>query len=149
MIRQALVLSFQEQPHQQEHVMDITEIQKRVDAIARGMQAKAVSQANAEFSIRAHRESCVMLSWAKHSQRYADEHKWFKGNTVEECLAKAEAYVAALPSPEEARMTAFMSALAEAVELGKKNDIDVEFVNPLVALMKRLSKNALQHQAQP
>lgn len=125
--------------------MDTKDIQKRIDAIARGMTAKAVPQAGADFYIHSHREPTICLSWTgKPSGSYADKHQWFHG-PVASVLDQADAYVAGLPSPEEARMSAFMTALAEAVELGKKNDIDVEFVNPLVALMKRLSKNALRH----
>jgi hypothetical protein len=122
--------------------METDKIQERIDAIAMGLAAKAVPQADASFSINAHREPNVFLRWK--DKKPLGGHKFFTGPT-EQILAEAEAYVTALPSPEEARMSAFMSALAEAVELGKKNDIDVEFVNPLVALMKRLSKNALQH----
>jgi hypothetical protein len=125
--------------------MQTAAIQERIDAIARGMLAKAVPQAKADLSIRSHEGPVVCLSWAsKGTILYADKHEWFRG-TVEKVLADAEAYVAALPSPEEARMNAFMKALAEAVELGKKNDIDVEYVNPLMVLMKKLSKNALRH----
>jgi len=46
-------------------------------------------------------------------------------------------------------MQAFMESLGATIELGKSADIDVDFVNPLVVLMKRLSKNALTHAARP
>jgi hypothetical protein len=125
--------------------VNTNQIQERLDALARGMTAKAVPQADARFSINSHAEPYVCLAWTSRPKAgYADKHEWFKGSP-EQALAAADAYVAALPSPEQARMTAFLSALSEAVELGKKNDIDVEFVNPLVALMKKLSKNALRH----
>lgn len=125
--------------------MDTTTIQSRIDAIAKGMTAKALPQAKAEFDLRSHAEPVVFVSWAsKATGTYADENKFFHG-TMEAILVDAEAYVAGLPSPEEARMSAFLTALSDAIALGKQNDIDVEFVNPLVALMKRLSKNALQH----
>lgn len=125
--------------------MDTTEIQRRIDAITKGMTEKGLRQSGADFSFRAHRDPSISLNWAKGNRHYADEYEWIKGSTPEECLANAEAWVAALPTAEQTRMTAFMAALGEAVELGKKNDIDVEFVNPLVVLMKKLSKNALQH----
>lgn len=120
--------------------MDTATIQERIDAIAAGMQAKALPQPAAEFSVRSHQEPQLMLRW-KTDDTWSGYH--FLSGAIETILDEADAYVAALPSPEEAKMTAFLSALGKAVELGKTNDIDVAFVNPLVALMKRLSKNAL------
>ena len=43
--------------------MDTKDIQRRIDAIARGMTAKAVPQAGADFYIHSHREPTVCLSW--------------------------------------------------------------------------------------
>jgi hypothetical protein len=122
--------------------MDTDKIQERIDATAKGMAAKALPQPSAEFSLRANQEPQLMLRW-KTDDTWSGYH--FITGAIETILAEADAYVADLPSPEEAKMTAFMSALGKVVDLGKQNDIDVEFVNSLVALMKRLSKNALQH----
>lgn len=121
--------------------MDTSEIQKRVDALSSAMLAKAVPQPSAEFSIEANKEFRLMLSW--HSPTRYREYEHIRGS-VEDVFAAGEAYIAALPTPEQARMTAFMSSLSETIELGKKADVDVEeFVNPLVLLMQQLSKNAL------
>lgn len=122
--------------------METDKIQERIDAIAKGMQAKALPQPGADFAIRAHQDPQVTLRW-KTDDIYNGYH--FLNGPIETVLAEAEAYVAALPSPEETRMNAFLSALGKAVELGKTNNIDVEYVSPLMALMKKLSKNALQH----
>jgi hypothetical protein len=123
------------------------EIQKRIDAISAAMLAKGLIRPEARFTFNSHAEAGASVHWyAKPTSFYADESEYFRG-TIETALADAEAYVAALPSPEEARMNAFMKALGETIDLGKQNNIEVEFVNPLMALMKRLSKNALQHSA--
>lgn len=120
--------------------MNISEIQVRVDALSKAMLAKAVPEPCAGFGIESDRGVRAHLSWA-HKTRYRD---YFHCDTLEE----AEAYVAALPTPEEARMQAFMSSLSDTIELGKKVDVDADVVNPLLLLMERLSKNALTHQAQ-
>lgn len=125
--------------------METDKIQERINAIAKVMAAKALPEPDATFSINANRSPSVYLQWRGKSP--LDGFKFYRG-TIEKCLSEAEAYAAALPSPEEARMSAFMTALSDAIELGKKNDIDVEHVNPLMALMKKLSKNALQHKPQ-
>lgn len=126
--------------------MDTDKIQERIDAMAAGMLARALPQPDATFSLSANRRPSAYLQWSD-ERRPGGGFKFFYG-AAEKCLSEAEAYVAALPSPEEARMSAFMTALSDAIELGKKNDIDVEHVNPLMALMKKLSKNALQHKPQ-
>lgn len=123
--------------------MEADKIRERLDAIAKRMTDKAFVYASADLTLSSHNSAArVWLNWEK-ATRQDDGYKCFSG-TIEKALSDAEAHVASLPSSEEARMTAFMSALSEAVALGKKNDIDVEFVNPLLALMKKLSKNALQ-----
>lgn len=124
--------------------MNITEIQARLDALAVAMVAKALRTPTAEFEIRSQVVSRVTLSWQGPGSTYNNEYEFIDGGP-EEALAKADAFVADLPSPEEARMKAFLHSLAETIELGKQGDIDVEYVNPLVVMMKRLSKNALEH----
>lgn len=127
--------------------MDINSIQKRLDALAEGMAAKAVREPSASFSLDSHKELSVNVSQKGKNDRSWRDYEWFKG-TPEQALAEAEAYVAALPSPEQARMQAFMESLGATIELGKSADIDVDFVNPPVVLMKQLSKNALTHATQ-
>lgn len=125
--------------------MNTDDIQKRLDAIATAMTAKGKVRPEARFALNSHAEASVSVHWFKGPKSfYADDGAYFRG-PIETALAEAEAHVAALPSPEEQRMSDFMAALAETIELGRKNDIDVEFVNPLMALMKKLSKNALRH----
>ncbi|WP_391564592.1 hypothetical protein [Sinorhizobium meliloti] len=43
-------------------------------------------------------------------------------------------------------MKQFMGALANVIDLGKDNGIEVEFLNPLQATMKKLSDNILTDQ---
>lgn len=126
--------------------MPTADIQERINALAAALAAKGLPQATAAFRINPHVDPNVSLHWAgRATSPYADKSEWFHGS-VETALAAAEAHVAALPSPEQARINAFMSALSEAIELGKKTELDVEFVNPLLAIMQRISKNALKHQ---
>ncbi len=126
--------------------MDINSIQKRLDALAEGMAAKAVPEPSASFSLDSHKALSVNVAWQGKKGSWRD-YEWFRGSP-EKALADAAAYVAALPTPEQARLKAFMESLGATIELGKSADIDVDLVNPLVALMKRLSKNALTHAAQ-
>lgn len=121
----------------------IEEVQKRVDALSAAMLGKALREPSARFSVEANVEPLVTLSWNSKSRSYPDKHEFFRGS-LEEAFAAASAFIAGIPTPEQARMKAFMESLGETIELGKKTDVDVEeFVNPLVLLMQQLSKNAL------
>lgn len=121
----------------------IKEIQERVDALSAAMLAKALPQPSASFSVDANVQPRLNISW--HSKTSYRDYEFFDG-AVDKMFDDAVAYIAALPTPEQARMTAFMASLGETIELGKKADVDVEeFVNPLVLLMQQLSKNALTH----
>lgn len=130
--------------------MNITEIQKRVDAIADAMTAKGVSQASAEFDIKSHRkEFAVILQWTnveKTSVLDRTCYEFIHSPTPEEALDNADEYVAQLPTAEETRMKQFVSALAGVIDLGRENGVDVEFINPLKATMKKLSENVITDQ---
>ncbi len=121
--------------------MELKVIKERLDALVAGMLAKGVREPDAAFRIESNvTDFNVTLSWPD-KKRYRD-FVYFRG-TVAEALDGAAAYVAALPTPEQARMKEFMLSLGETIELGKKVDTEVDFINPLVVLMEKLSKNAL------
>jgi hypothetical protein len=122
--------------------MNIKQIQKRVDALSAAMLGKALREPSAEFVIESDAGVRVTLAWQTGRDRYAKSYEFFRGSP-EEALEQADDHVAGLPSPEEARMRAFMLSLGETIELGKKVDTEVDFINPLVVLMEKLSKNAL------
>lgn len=122
------------------------DIQKRADALCSGMLAKALAEPEAEYAIRSGARPRLALSWKSADRLKYREYEFIEGG-VESAFAKGAEFVAQLPSPEQAKMTAFMAALSEAIELGKKANIETEFVNPLLALMKRLSRNALTDRA--
>lgn len=124
--------------------MTIPEIQERLNALSVAMAAKALVVPHAAFSIKSHTRSEVLLSWGRAGSSYASQYKFFYGPAPVSFL-DAETWVAALPSPEQTRMTDFVEALAKAIEAGKAAHVEVEQINPLIGLMKRLTKNALEH----
>ena len=123
--------------------MDTKEIQKRIDVMPAAMSAKGKRLPAAEYRIEANEASSIVVRWAKSNSNWADEFHYIKGKTPSELLAKADAFIAALPTAEETRMKEFMTALSDVIELGRKSGVEVEFVNPLVETMKRLSSNII------
>lgn len=65
------------------------------------------------------------------------------GDTFEEVLDAADAFVAALPPINEARRREWMKDLGRHIDKGREIGIETEFLNPLAETMQRLSKNAI------
>lgn len=130
--------------------MDHSAIQGRIDALAFAMTAKGLREAVAKISLESHAEISVYLRWkdvTKPDWSFGqEEFKFLKGSTPEEAFDEADRYVAALPSADEAKLKQFMGALANAIDLGRQNGVDVDFINPLQETMKRLSKNIITDQ---
>lgn len=126
--------------------MDTKEIQTRLDAMPSAMAAKGLSRPRAEFDIRGNEAMQGMLSWDDKRSLCSSKYEWVKGKTPTDVLRKMDEFIAALPTPEEARMKEFMTALSDVIELGRKSGVEVEFANPLVETMKRLSCNIITDQ---
>lgn len=129
--------------------MDIQEIQKRIDAIRAGMTAKGLAKAEAIFWMKSDEAPHVFLQWfdaAKSRSDYDRQCQSFRGDTLAEIFQQADGFVAALPSADEAKLHEFMGALGKVIDLGRSRGVDVEFVNPLIATMKRLSENVITDQ---
>jgi len=130
--------------------MDSTEIQNRVNTLSKGMLAKGLREPVAILRFENNAQIDVYLRWkdvTKQDTIYSSgEFKSFNGSTPEQALDKAAEFIKGLPSADETRMKQFMGALANDIDLGKANGIEVEFMNPLQATMKKLSENILTDQ---
>lgn len=69
--------------------------------------------------------------------------KSLRGDTFEEVLDAADAFVAALPPINESRRREWMKDLGRHIDKGREIGIETEFLNPLAETMQRLSKNAI------
>lgn len=65
------------------------------------------------------------------------------GDTFDEALDAADAFLAALPPISEARRREWMKDLGRHIDKGREIGIETEFLNPLADTMQRLSKNAI------
>lgn len=126
--------------------MNIEQIQKRLDALAAKMGAKALRSPAAEFEFRSNQGPRIVLKHNKALSGWDTDYEFFPGDSPAEAFDKAEEWVADLPTPEERKLSEFMKAVAVAIDLGRENGIDADFVNPLTVLMKKLSENAITDQ---
>ncbi len=93
----------------------------------------------------------IALRWKK----YGAASDWdrdchvLSGDDFAECLGKAQALIAALPSAEQARLQQFMNKLGDLIDIGRDEGIAVDFLNPLLDTMKRLSENVITYKPEP
>lgn len=129
--------------------MEINEIQKRIDKMPSAMSAKGLVEPEAEFILEANAQSHVRLHWYKDAaarKGYNPSYQYIRQGSIARKLDDADLFIANLPSRKEAQFQEFMTALGGVIDLGKSNGIEVEFLNPLSATMKKLSENALTDQ---
>lgn len=129
--------------------MDITEIQSRLDAMPARMLAKGLVMPTASARIEANTELAVYLRWedmTKPKSAYRTVIEAFRRDDISAALDAADAYISGMPSAEETKLRNFMDALGNVIDLGRSQGIEVDFVNPLVETMKRLSENVITYQ---
>jgi len=132
--------------------MDTAEIQKRIDVMPAAMSAKGLIEPRATILLNGNQEPSMLLQWYKNQKDRAACHttcESFRGSTIPDQLDAGDAFIAALPCREEVKFKEFMSALGGVIDLGRDNGIEVEFLSPLRATMKKLSENALTFQREP
>ncbi|PRA53862.1 hypothetical protein CQ062_13680 [Ochrobactrum sp. MYb68] len=128
--------------------MTIQRMQVVCNELQVALAAKGKSNASVEFSIEANVEFSLVLKWRKPNALhiYEQQYEFIKGANTALLIEKARQFIAALPTAEETKFREFMGALGNVIELGRKNGVEVEFINPLTETMKRLSENALTDQ---
>lgn len=76
----------------------------------------------------------------------SNQHITGKGDTPAEAVADLRAKIAAMPSQDEMERQEFQAQLGKLIDKGREINIDVEFLNPLTAMAKKLSENAITDQ---
>ena len=128
--------------------MTAAEIQKAVDKLAKAMTAKGLRAPRAQINFESHKAAELFLVWkdARAETAYSDDkYKFIKGETLAKLISEAEAFIRQLPTAEETRMHEFMGALGKVIDLGRQNGVEADYLNPLVASMKKLSENIITH----
>lgn len=129
--------------------MDTKIAQKRINDIAAAMVAKGMREPHAKLSIGSNVEPEVYLRWKSgldNGRAYGNEKYEFIKGSVSDALDKAAAFVAKQPDAEQAKLHDFMAALGSVIDIGNQHGIEADYLNPLVASMKKLSENIITDQ---
>lgn len=127
--------------------MNTEDIQPRIDAVNALVTAKGLRECQVSFRVEAHMMTSCGALWYE-GQHGHDFRSYATGQgEPEEVLSKIEAWANDLPTIDERRMAEFTELLAKTIEMGNQYGVDVQFVNPLMEAMKRLSENAITDQS--
>lgn len=122
--------------------MTYEEIQKAVNEISKMMTDRGISHYSCNLTINANGEPYFYI--ASYDKIFdGTDSRVVRGEAPEEIIEGAKAAVRAIPNKEDRNKQAFMAELASVIDKGKDLGIDVEFLNPLVSQMKKLSENII------
>lgn len=125
----------------------IAQVYEWLNAIPAQLSAKGKIRPEATVMIEANTRLSIMLKWAKPNQKntWEGSTEFFFGDSFGEVVAKADAFILALPNAEQAKLQDFMNDLGHLIDSGREVGIDVNYLNPLVESMKLLSENAITY----
>ena len=117
--------------------MTIEEIQAELLNLRKAMGEAGVGSPHAELWLRPDENHLVNLSGKgfPHGQSY----EFISGDTPAECIAKAWAFIRALPDPEQAILTTYSRKLADAIDYGHENNVPAKLVDPVRRAQKAVS----------
>ena len=116
--------------------MTVKEIQSRLDPLPKLMNVSGFKDPDAHVSFRSNNSVVFYASW------YEDHN--YRSKTFP-TLPELEKWVNELPSRDERNKKEFLQSLSDIIAKGREIGIDVEYVNPLVETMKKLSSNIITH----
>lgn len=125
--------------------MNEHEMQAAVDQLVKDMLDKGLRKPRARVMIKSDEAPSVGIESGVYGEG-DHNYSYPSAPTVAEALDAARAIIAAMPDAETTRLNNFMGALGKVIDLGRDLGVDVDFINPLTATMKRLSENVITDQ---
>ena len=126
----------------------IEDIYAAINPLPAALSAKGKIKPEASLHVEANAGMSILMSWVKGNAAYAWErdYKTCLGDTFEQVIAKAIQSITELPSAEQAKLHEFMGKLGKLIDAGRADGIDLDYMNPLLDTMKRLSENVITFQ---
>jgi hypothetical protein len=126
----------------------INDIYAAINPLPATLSAKGKIKPEVSLVMEANAGIAINMSWDKRHATYAYErdYKTCLGDSFQQALDKAVEFIKELPSAEQAKLHEFMGKLGKLIDAGKSDGIDIDYLNPLLDSMKRLSENVITHQ---
>jgi hypothetical protein len=126
----------------------IDEIYAAINPIPGMLAAKGKVKPAVEFKVEANVSIGIVFRYMKAyaANKWDSEYHHFYGDNFATALEKAIAFVNDLPSAEDANLHNFMGKLGSLIDFARDDGIKVDYLNPLLETMKRLSENVITHQ---
>lgn len=131
--------------------MTIEEIYAAINPLPAMLSAKGKARPEVVVMMYANASLSIYMNWKKPYSRndWETDSEVFSGETFEIARAKAMDFISGLPSAEDAKLHHFMGKLGNLIDAGKDEGIDLDYLNPLLETMKRLSENVITYQPEP
>jgi len=125
----------------------IDDIYAAINPLPAKLSEKGKARPETTVMIYANAALSIYMSWKKPYSRndWETEGEVFTGDTFAAAHAKAVVFINGLPSAEDAKLHHFMGNLSKLIDDGKDEGIDLDYLNPLLDTMKRLSENVITY----
>lgn len=123
----------------------IADIHAAINPLPALLSKKGKVTPKVTFTTEANAGAHISMSWRK-PYAYNDwehEYECFTGEDFATALGKATSFIKELPDARQAKLNHFMGKLGKLIDAGKDDGIAVDYLNPLLDTMKRLSENIL------
>jgi len=126
----------------------IDDIYAAINPMPAMLSAKGLVKPEVQVQIEANARIKIMLAFRKPFTKndWERSYEFGIGNTFEEAAVNALEVIAKLPTREEANLQHFMAGLGKLIDQGKDAGIGIDYLNPLLDSMKKLSDNAITYQ---
>ena len=129
----------------------IDDIYAAINPLPALLSAKGKVKPEVCFYMEANARLSISMNWVKpySPNEWDREYKNFSEVDFEASVASAVAFINELPSPEQAKLHNFMSKLGSIIDAAKDDGIALDYLNPLLDTMKRLSENVITYKPRP
>ena len=124
--------------------MNAQEIKDSMNSLIDQALTKGVSRPRFEFQITSGAASFSIYALYYNDQNCALTEFLF-GETPADAILAAKKWVAQIPDRATRQRNEYREAVAHAIDLGNKYQIEDAAINPLREVMEKLSKNVLEH----
>lgn len=125
----------------------IKDIDDALDALASAMGDKGLPTPTPRLTRCHGGRSYIWLDWGSSRKVNGETYKSFHADTPTLSIAAAMDWIYNLPSPEQEAIRTFHAKVGAAIEFGRDNGIDDEYVTPLVETRKAMTENLLTSEA--